>query len=140
MPQTLLTFDGETAPKVASSVPSGRRTSPGWPACQPGSAVTCGCGLPDGLIETAPRPLNALPANVWKTRCRNPSAERVAAAACAVVPLIVASRVNGTFGVPSAWRGVCEPPAVSACAAVVPATTGGKAAGAAHTLLGLGSP
>src|SRR4029078_8590599 len=30
MPQRLLTFEGEIAPKTASSVPSGRRTRPRW--------------------------------------------------------------------------------------------------------------
>ena len=65
IPQTLLTFEGEMAPKIASSVPSGRRTRPGWPACHPESAVTCALALPVGLIEIAPRPFRVLPANVW---------------------------------------------------------------------------
>src|SRR6478736_7879787 len=135
IPQTLLTFEGEMAPKIASSVPSGRRTRPVWPACHPESAVTCALTLPVGLIEIAPRPFRARPANVWKTRCRFPSAERVLATACAVVPLIVASRVNGTFGVNTfACRGTDEP-----CAAAVPATAIVTTA-IAISFLGIGTP
>ena len=141
IPQTLLTFEGEMAPKTASSVPFGSATSPGWPACQPESAEICGPALPAGEIDNVVSPVRELPTRVWKTRCRFPSAERAVATACAAVPLTVARRVNGTFGVnTSACRGVLAFTAVMACAAAVPTRAIVAATANAIRFLGIGTP